>query len=159
MVRDRKLRIFQALIESKLYYCLSCAVFTKSALRRLDGFQCRRLRKILGIAPALVSRISNAEVLRRSQHEPASAQLLKRQLLLLGKVVRAPDHNPMKVASFIPSTLEPATNRYVRRVGRPRLEWVPHMLKEAFRITGGEREFVQKAQSPAGWKQCVYGRR
>ena len=102
----------------------------------------------LGIAPAYVSRVSNAEVLRRSQHEAASTQLLKRQLLLLGRVVRAPDHNPMKVASFIPNTLEPATNRYVRRVGRPRFEWVPRMLKEALRIAGGEREFVQKVQSP-----------
>ena len=112
----------------------------------------------MGIAPAYVSRVSNAEVLRRSQHEAASAQLLKRQLLLLGRVVRAPDHNPMKVASFIPNTLEPATNRYVRRVGRPRLEWVPRMLKEAFLIAGGERAFVQKVQSPVAWRQAVYGR-
>ena len=157
--RVRKLNVFKALIESKLYYCLSCAVFTKAALRRLDGFQCRCLRKILGIAPAFVSRVSNAEVLRRSLHEAASAQLLKRQLLLLGRVVRAPDHNPMKVASFIPNTMEPATNRYVRRVGRPRFEWVPQVLKEAFRTTGSEREFIQKVQSPAAWRQFVYRRR
>ena len=84
----------------------------------------------------------------RLAHEAASSQLLKCQLLLLGRVVRAPDHNPMKVASFIPIFLEPATNRYVRRVGRPRFEWGPRMLKEAFRIAGGEREFVQKVQSP-----------
>ena len=123
------------------------------------GFQCRCLRKTLGIAPAFVSRVSNAEVLRKSQHEAASTQLLKRQLLLLGRVARAPEHNPMKVASFIPNTMEPATNRYVRRVGRPRFEWVPRMLQEAFRITGGEREFVQKVQSPVAWRQVVYGRR
>ena len=32
-----KLSVFRALIEAKLYYCLPCAVFSKAALRRLDG--------------------------------------------------------------------------------------------------------------------------
>ena len=155
LTRRRKLEIFKALIESKLYYCLPCAVFTKASTRRLDGFQCRCLRKILGISPAFVSRVSNAEVLRESGQEPASSQLLRRQLLLLGRAARAPDANPLKSASFIPGTLEPATNRYVRRVGRPRLEWVPQVLREAYRIAGGVQQFSEQVQAPESWKHIV----
>ena len=154
--RVRKLAIFHALIEAKLYYCLPCAVFTKAAYRRLDGFQCRCLRKILGIAPAFVSRVSNARVLLAAGFEAASVQLSKRQLLLLGRAVRSPADSPMRSASFIPNTLEAATSRYVRRVGRPRLEWVPKVLGDAYRVAGSAQAFFQKVQTASTWRECVY---
>ena len=150
--RGRKLEIFRSLIESKLFYGLPGIAFNKAALRRLDGFHCRCLRQILGIAPAYYSRVSNKAVLERAKAEAASDQLLKRQLLLLGRVARAPEDSPMRVASFIPQTLEPATNRYVRRVGRPRVEWVPLVLREAMRLTGGISEFKQQVQNARAWK-------
>ena len=90
-------------------------------------------------------------------HEAASSQLLKRQLMLLGRVVRASESDPMKVASFIPNSLEPATNRYVRRVGCPRLEWVPQVMREAYSIAGGAREFLQQVLTPEVWRRSVYG--
>ena len=156
--RDRKLEIFRSLIESKLFYGLPCIAFTKADKRRLDGFHCRCLRQILGIAPAFLSRVPNKVVLERAQVEAASTQLLKRQLLLLGRVARSPEDSPMRVASFIPQTLEPATNRYVRRVGRPRMEWVPQVLREAARLTGGMTEFEQKVQEQSVWKDVVMQR-
>ena len=61
----RKLQIYVALIESKLMYSLSCLCLSAAERRRLDGFQNRCLRCILGIPPAFVSRISNACVLHR----------------------------------------------------------------------------------------------
>jgi hypothetical protein len=64
----------------------------------------------------------------------------------------------MKVASFIPGTLEPATNRYVRRVGRPRLEWVPQLLREGYRLAGGMAQFEQKVQNEWSWRSLVLGR-
>ena len=64
----RKLKIYHALIESKLLYSLAGACFTKAQLRRLDGFQNRCLRSIIGVKPSWISRTSNAEVLARSGH-------------------------------------------------------------------------------------------
>ena len=47
--RARKLELYVSLIESKLRYALSSAWLLKADLRRLDGFQARCLRKILGV--------------------------------------------------------------------------------------------------------------
>ena len=93
-----------------------------------------------GIKQAYLSRISNATVLPRAQHLPATSLLLKKQLLLLGEVLRAPDGYPMKVASFIPGTLRPATERFVRRVGRPRFEWIRYVRDQALILYGSEEE-------------------
>ena len=83
--RDRKLDIFRSLIESKLLYRLSCLCLLAAERRRLNGFQNRCLRQILRIPPAFISRVSNAEVLRRAHYRAATYLLLQRQLLLFGK--------------------------------------------------------------------------
>ena len=55
--RSRKIDIFQATITSPLLYGLSSAWLNVAERRRMDGFQARCLRKILGIPSAYVSRI------------------------------------------------------------------------------------------------------
>ena len=127
---QHKLRIYVALIESKLLYGLACACFSAADNRRLDGVQNRFLRSILGIKAAFFSRISNAEVLRRSGHIRASVLLLRRQCYLYGKIVRTAEHNPLRRVSFIPGSTRPHTERYIRRVGRPRREWIPAVQQE-----------------------------
>ena len=79
----------------------------------------------------------------------------KKQLLLLGKVVRAPEGHPMKVASFIPGTLRPATERYVRRVGRPRIEWIRYAWGQACILGGSEEEVRRLASDVASWSALV----
>ena len=88
--------------------------------------------------------------------EAASVRFSRRQLLLLGWAVRSPAHSPMRSASFIPNTLEVVTNRYVGKVGLPRLERVP-VLGDAYRVAGGAQEFFQKVQTASTWGECVYG--
>ena len=117
-----KLKVYASLIESKLLYGLSGACLNKAQLRRLDGFQNRCLRYILGVKPSFISRISNHEVLRRANYFPASRLLLERQLQLFGKVLRASVSHPLRSASFAPGPIRAATDRYVRRPGRPAKE-------------------------------------
>ena len=114
--------MYKALIESKLLYSLACLCLSADDRRRLDGFQTRCLRSILGILPAYVSRISNADVLQGSKCRPAPEIILQPQMLLFGKALRAASDHPLNQSTFIKGTTEPATNRYVRRVGRPRRE-------------------------------------
>eukprot|EP00959_Pyramimonas_sp_CCMP1952_P365866 7662704-Pyramimonas_sp.AAC.1 len=45
---SRKLRIYASIVESKLLYGLSSACFTKAQVRRIDGFQNRCVRMIIG---------------------------------------------------------------------------------------------------------------
>ena len=145
----------RSFVESKLLYSLSTACFLKADLRRLDGFQSRCLRKILGILPSFQSRVSNVEVRRQAGVPPISASLLDRQLLLLGRILSAEQSSPLHSVSFIPGTWEPATNMYVRRVGRPRKEWVPAVLGEARARIGNDACLADALQSKAVWKAAA----
>ena len=150
----RKLAIYNALIESRLLYGLSGLWLTASQQRKLNGFQNRCIRSIIGIKPAYYSRISNADVLQRSGHILAT-NLLKRQLQLLGKVLRAPEGHPLRTCSFVPNSNRPATDRYVRRVGRPCKEWVPEMIKVAVSRFGSWSATESLAQSKAIWNSAI----
>jgi hypothetical protein len=154
--RRRKLEIFTALIEAKLLYALSTGCFTKAELRRLDGFQARCLRIILKISPAYYSRISNEVVRQSAGFECASTKLSKRQLLLLGKIMRSPEGEPRRSSSFIPGTILAATERYVRRVGRPQKEWIPTALAEAYKVGGSDLQTLTSNERM--WKRLVLSR-
>ena len=151
----RKIALFSSLIESKLLYGLSCACLAVPDRRRLDGFQARCLRRILKIPPPYYSRVSNNTVLQRAGHTRASTLLLRRQLTLLRKILRAPSASPLKFASLIGSTLVPATSRYVRRVGHPRREWIPTVLAEGLRVARSSQRLEQVVQTPGQWKSLI----
>ena len=116
----RKLQIFNACVVSKLLYGLDAIWMNKCARRRLDGFQARCLRRITGVPPSFVSRVSNDEVRRRAEGQPRlSTTLLKRQLHLMGRAAR-------DQAGVLPrTTFQPGTFNlqcpHCRCVGRPRL--------------------------------------
>ena len=153
--RRQKLNIVTALVETKLLHGLSGGCFTKAQLRRLDGFQNRCLRTILKIPSAYISRIPNKCVLETAGFESISAKLVKRQLILLGKVLRCQEDAPMHTVSFTPGTLTPATCRYVRRVGLPRKEWVPTVLSEACRIVSPQPHLKIQTANELAWKRFV----
>ena len=56
---------------------------------------------------------------------------------------------------MIPGTWQPATDRFVRRVGRPRKEWVPAVLGEARARIGNDACLVTALQSKPFWKQAI----
>ena len=150
----RKIQIYKALIESKLMYSLSCLCLSAAERRRLDGFQNRCLRRILRIPPAFISRVPNAEVLRRARCHTATDMLLQRQLLF-GKALRCPFDHVMHQTAFIPGSLQPATSRFVRRVGRLRREWVTEIRNKVFEVLDGHRELARLVQNPLVWRQTV----
>ena len=96
--------------------------------------------------------MSNVEVLRRAGMEKATDLLTKQQLMQLGKVLRAPHESALHHTSLIPGTLQPATARYVRRVGRPRKEWITTVLTEAYKRKQGQEHLEQLAQDRQTWK-------
>ena len=155
LTQPGKLRVYASLIESKLLYGLSGACLNKNQVRRLDSFQNRCLRYILGIKPSFLSRVSNAAVLSRAQHPSASTLLLERQLHLFGKVLRTGPSHPMRLASFAPETTTPATDRFVRRKGRPCKEYIPDMISHVKRFFGNLETAVALAQNKRSWKQAV----
>ena len=68
--------------------------------------------------------------------KPLTTSLTKQQLLLFGKAARASAGSLMREATFCPDTLRLATDRFVRRRGRPKLEWASEIAKTAHRVKG-----------------------
>ena len=155
MSRVRKNDIFDTVITSKLLYGLAGAWLNTAERRRLDGFQNRCLRPIWGIAPAYFSRVSNADVLLKSGAKPLSKALIKQQLLLFGKVAREPEESPLRKSVFQGNTLDPVLGRYVRRKGRPRLEWTSEVFKLAVQAAGDYSKLCKSVQSSTDWKSIV----
>jgi hypothetical protein len=153
--RTRKIQIYSAVVLSKLLYGLATAWLNTSERRRLDGFHNRCLRTIWGIKPAYISRVSNKEVLDTTGQKPITTILLKEQLLLYGAAARAPEGNVMRDATFCPRTLHPATNRYIRKIGRPRLEWADEVGKVAFQAAGSYHRLNQTIKSKTDWRRVV----
>ena len=80
--------------------------------------------------------MSNQSVLDKADQQEFSQQLLLQQLLLLGKVARAPPiEDIMQQLTFCPGTLRPVADVFVRRLGRPKLEWTKQVLAEASKMT------------------------
>ena len=151
----RKIEIFQAVITSQVMYGLSSAWLTIADQRRLDGFQARCLRVLLRVAPSFVSRVSNKTVLAKAQQIPYTRQLLQQQLRLFGKVARAADSDILRMLTFAPGTLEPVLNSYVRKVGRPRHEWAPLLIREALKFTSTHANLGRIVKQAPLWESAV----
>ena len=94
-------------------------------------------------------------MLEHAKHKAADELLSVQQLRLLGRVLRSPATSPLHRAAFVPGTLRPATSRYVRRVGRPRKEWVATVLQTANARNTTGQDLRNVAQSPATWHQTM----
>ena len=115
----------------------------------------RRPREIIGVKPAFISRVSNADVLARAGHRAASALVYKCRLQLFGRVLRSPASSPLRQACFIGGTLFPATERFVRRVGRPSKEWVRESLADVCSLFGSVDAASQLASNKEEWNMAL----
>ena len=61
---------------------------------------------------------------------------------------------PLQTASIVPGTLQPATSRFIRRVGRPRKEWVPSVLQEAHRRNTSTLYLYDLAHNEKVWHKA-----
>ena len=134
---------------------MSTAWFNTAERRRLNGFQNRCLRQIWGVKPAYWSRVSNKHVLEMTGEKPLSLVLARQQLLLFAKAARAPVGSLLRDSTFCPGTLRPATDRYVRKVGRPRVDWVGDVFKLAARAAGPDTRLDNAIRDPITWQAVV----
>ena len=119
-----KLRVFNAVITSQMLYGLDTSWLMKGELKRLDAAQARWLRRIMHIPAAYYSRISDETVRERSQQAKWSTQLLQRQLVLYGHILRLEKNDPLRMATFDNNLSQTTPPGSTRRRGRPRSFWV-----------------------------------
>ena len=134
-----KILIYNAVIHSKLLYALETVEIPTHLLSKLESFQLKGLRKILGMATTFVNRANtNAEVFRRANmnvtpqgHTPRICSIQEslslRRMTLAGKILRLDNENPMRVVSFKRNSASPIEVLF-RRVGRPRTQWTHSTL-------------------------------
>ena len=136
-------------------YGLASICLNASERRRIDGFYCRCLRGVWGIKHAYVSRISNAAVLEVAQQNPITDLMAKQQLTLDGRIARATSGSLLRDCAFTPGCLQSACDRYVRRVGRPTLEWVTHVQNMALKHTGSMHGLERHIYAEEAWRKFV----
>ena len=160
--RPRKLDILRSCIESKLTYGLAVMTLTKVELRRIDGFQCRCLRKILGIAPSYWSRISNLTVLGISGRQPLSQTLKQERMIYLGSVARRSSADPVRNFVFENDQLNLKPCSETKRRGRPRKAWTDEIWRDCMSVAGSieslEHYFQATPAATAAWRSAVLGR-
>ena len=78
---------------------------------------------------------------------PVSAQIEKQQLKLFGQVARSSADDPMRQDVFVGQTLRPKIAHYIRRVGRPCLNWTEELIKVGTARCGGYANFERMVTS------------
>ena len=62
--------------------------------------------------------------------QPLTQQILKQQLVLIGRVAMAPAGDPLRRDTFVDHTLRPQIGRFIGRRGRPRQNWTSEVMRE-----------------------------
>ena len=145
-------------------YCLHTAYLNKAERRKLDGFQARCMRQIIGVLPSFISRVSNADVLGKANAVTLSNTLLRQQLQLLGAIAGRPSDDAVRGLIFQPDTLDLRTSAIPRRRGRPRVTWSAYVWSQAIAAAGSrdrlkdlmqDTKLARRAWSTAVKKHCT----
>ena len=137
-----KLQVYIACIIQKLLYGLEGTWIHSAGRRKLDTFHVKYLRKILGVAPAFISRITDAFVLKELSAHPLNSILLERQLLYFGHVARSHENAILRRSLFAEQFIlhEPKLKR-----GRPRDTWGRKIMQHVNIIL----------RETADWQACI----
>ena len=141
-----KVRVFDAILKSRILYGLECIQLTSQDISKLNAFQMKGLRRILKIPPTFVDRTATnqhvLDVLQTTHNihiELFSHTWKNRKLKLLGHILRSNPQDPMRQVLFEPHTFVPRIE--YRRPGKPRLSWLQETFKEAFGLLGRVEPF------------------
>ena len=141
-----KLQLFNAIIVPMMLYGSETWKESKGNLKKVDVFQQRCLRKILGITYR--DRTTNVEIMKRTSQEPLSIKWKERRLRMAGHVLRMDTYRN----AHISMTWSPEGGK--RKRGRPAQTW--RTLKEDLKTMGiGENNAVQVAGDRLKWRKLT----
>ena len=86
----------------------------------------------------MLSHISNEEVRRIACERPLTQTVLFRQLLVFGKIARAPETSEMRAAIFQHGSVNLKKIEGKRSAGRPRLRWDTVVSAHAIAAAGSK---------------------
>ena len=138
LTRAKKLRVYEACVVSKLLYCLDTLWLNTAEVHKLDAFHHRCLRRIAGVKPSYISRVSNAAIRNILQATTLHQTLLARQLGYMSTLATKPAGHVVRDFVFNPNTVSLKGTNGPRRRGRPRLAWAKQVHTVATSIAGNE---------------------
>ena len=166
-----KLQIWDAVIRSKLMYGIESAALNTSVLKKIDAFQMKTLRTILGKQTTYYNRVYSNEYLIREAnlqlsetHEKEVQRLSvyhkERRMVLLAKLLTLGEKEPSAKVTFVGKSLKDCDLRGIRRAGRPRLNWFEVTLKDFWERAkekhGDGRCFGDLETSNQDHLTCIY---
>ena len=135
-----KMRVHDAVISNKLLYGLESASLTNAEYERLDSFQMKALRKILGIKHSYHSHISNEVVMQRANQRirlkegktitKMLEKLINRQIKFMAHLRRAEENDVIKTCIVDHNGLRITAG--FKRTGRPRIKWYDQVMSSCF---------------------------
>ena len=100
--------------------------------------------------------MSNATVLELVGGKPLSKSVLANQLTTFGRAARAPPSSDMFQAAFGDNLLRSPAAQFVRKIGRPQLEWTTEVRKVALQIAGSIDRLREMVEDSAAWRHAVH---
>ena len=140
-----KLMVTQSILFSKVLFGLESAELTVGALKSLDTFHLKCLRKILKMKTTYVERNNtNDEVYRRANAllrdkekiSKLSHIYLDRKQRFFCQVATAHQNDPIRSITFQGNTTQPRVH-HPRRIGRPKIKWAHTEAKKQWNSIPG----------------------
>ena len=130
---------------SKIIYGLETVKPNGSLLNKLDAYQLRQLRKIIGWTPTYIDRtktnesaINEINRIIKSQNNDTENLFMKlsdklqlKQNKLFGHILRSNNDDPIRQITFLPDTATPNIPNK-KRVGKPRQNWIISTAKYVY---------------------------
>ena len=147
-------KVFSTCVVSMLLYGLQTMALGGASLKKIDGFQARCLRRILGTAPSYWSRVSNKTILGQARAPKLSILLVEQQLGFLGTIAHCPAECPVRGLVFDEHLCFREAD-FKRRRGRPRLEWAKLLQAHVRNMCPNDETLRQRVSDRAGWRGHV----
>ena len=135
-----KLRVHDAVIINKILYGLESASLTNAEYERLDAFQAKALRKMLGITHAYHSHVSNEVVMQTANLRirlkegktitKMSEKLIGRLIESMAHRTRAEEDDLTKICTINHNGSRSSAG--FKRTGRPRIKWYDQAVNACF---------------------------
>ena len=141
-----KMQIYNSTVVPVLLYGTETWAMTRMQEKKLDGFDSRSLRRIMGIR--WQQRVSNVELRRRTKQPPVTSLLRKRRLKWLGHALRMDE-------SRIAQQAMTWTAGGKRKPGRPKTTWPQTINRNLADMQINLDDAKELAQNRAGWRTLV----
>jgi hypothetical protein len=140
-----KLRLYNSLVISVIMYGASAWTLTSALSKRLDAFDTRSLRRILGLTWR--DKVTNEETRARTSQQPLTLLITRARLRLFGHAARLPDNKD--VSGLLNSS---SPRLWKRPVGRPPSRWTDQITRDVKMSTTNA---FRAAQERSTWRGMV----